>query len=316
MANCKISVIVPVYNVEKYLKKCLDSIIDTSFKDYEIIVVNDGSTDRSLDILKEYEQKYNFIKVINQKNHGLGNARNKGIKESCGNYLFFVDSDDFLEKDSLKKMYDKTNNGNLDLVICDYYRYYNENKIIYSNIIEYDGINNLIISMPTATCKLIKKSLFNTMFLENYYYEDNAVMPYIVSKVNNYFYLKEALYNYTVREGSILKKKNYDPRWKEILISLEYMEKLFKDNNTYNKYHDEIEYLFIDNLLHGTNIKMYMYKESRDFSYEIIKKMKQKFPKWNKNIYYKQHNWKYKVIVNLFYYRLSFVVKILLGGNK
>ena len=92
--NPKISLIIPVYNVELYLRKSLDSAINQTFKDVEIIAVNDGSTDSSYEILKEYKSKYNNIKVISIKNSGLSNARNVGIRESKGEYLAFLDSDD------------------------------------------------------------------------------------------------------------------------------------------------------------------------------------------------------------------------------
>ena len=100
----KFSIIVPVYNVESYLAKCLDSILCQSYKDYEIIAINDGSTDNSSKILKEYVDKYDNIIVINQENQGLSQARNNGVKEAKGEYIIFADSDDFIEKDLLKKI--------------------------------------------------------------------------------------------------------------------------------------------------------------------------------------------------------------------
>ena len=96
----KISVIVPVYNVEKYLKECLDSIINQTFKDIEIICVNNGSTDSSCEILNEYAKNDNRIKIINSENIGVGNARNLGLQAVTGEYISFVDSDDFLNTDT------------------------------------------------------------------------------------------------------------------------------------------------------------------------------------------------------------------------
>ena len=102
-----VSVIVPVYNVEKYLEECLDSIINQTLEDIEIICVNDGSTDNSLKILKKYAKKDNRIKIINQKNCGLGCARNSGLNQSQGDYIFFLDSDDYLNPNILEKLYPK-----------------------------------------------------------------------------------------------------------------------------------------------------------------------------------------------------------------
>ena len=95
----KFSIVIPVYNVEKYIKKCLDSVANQSFKDYEVIVVNDGTKDNSMDIVKEYD-----FKVVNQKNMGLSEARNTGVKSSTGEYIIFLDSDDYIEKDLLKDL--------------------------------------------------------------------------------------------------------------------------------------------------------------------------------------------------------------------
>ena len=110
----KYSFIVPVYNTKKYLKKCLDSLIKQTFKDFEIIIVNDGSTDNSMEIIEKYKNKYSNIKVIEQQNQGLSLARNNGVKKTSGEYILFIDSDDYIEKDLLKQI-DK-NIGNADVL--------------------------------------------------------------------------------------------------------------------------------------------------------------------------------------------------------
>ena len=93
---CEISVIIPVYNVESYLRQCLDSVVNQTFEDIEIICVDDGSTDGSLDILNKYASSDNRFKIISQPNQGLGTARNNGLKLACGNYIYFLDSDDYI----------------------------------------------------------------------------------------------------------------------------------------------------------------------------------------------------------------------------
>ena len=111
-----ISVIMPVYNVEKYLKNSLNSILTQSFTDIEVICVNDESTDGSLEILKEFEQKDRRVKVINQKNRGNGGARNTGLKHAKGEYVYFFDSDDALFPEALEKMYENITSNESDLV--------------------------------------------------------------------------------------------------------------------------------------------------------------------------------------------------------
>ena len=112
----KISIIVPVYNTEPYLEQCLDSIINQTLEDIEIICVNDGSTDNSLSILEEYASKDNRIRIINQENKGQGFARNNGLKNVNGEYVLFVDSDDWIELNTCEALYKKVNELDLDML--------------------------------------------------------------------------------------------------------------------------------------------------------------------------------------------------------
>ena len=142
-----LSIIVPVYNVEKYLSKCLDSLLaqDIPFSDYEIIIINDGSTDKSLSIAESYSQSYSNIKVITQFNKGLGGARNTGIHASEGKYLFFVDSDDTINKNSLKSLLEFMESNKLEALRFNHQAITEEGKIIPKN----------------------KNATFNTVFSEN-----------------------------------------------------------------------------------------------------------------------------------------------------
>ena len=120
----KFSIIIPVYNVEKYIGKCLDSIMNQTYKDYEVIIVNDGTKDHSMEIVKDYD-----VKVINQKNQGLSAARNRGVKEATGDYILFIDSDDYIEKDLLKEL-NKSLKNNPDLVRFQVQEVYDNGKIM------------------------------------------------------------------------------------------------------------------------------------------------------------------------------------------
>ena len=119
-SSVKISVIIPVYNVEAYLKECLDSFLNQELKEIEVICVNDGSTDNSLNVLKEYQQKDSRVIVINQENKGQGEARNVGIDASRGEYLFFADPDDYIEENSLSKLYSYARENNSNIVWFNY----------------------------------------------------------------------------------------------------------------------------------------------------------------------------------------------------
>ena len=116
----KVSVLIPVYNVEKYLSKCLDSIIQQTYKDIEIIIINDGTTDSSLDIANLYASKYNFIHVFSYDNAGISTTRNRALEKATGDYYLFVDSDDYLHPHMIENMIEKAITTNSDIVTCGY----------------------------------------------------------------------------------------------------------------------------------------------------------------------------------------------------
>ena len=124
----KVSIIVPVYNVEKYLCQCLESLVHQTLTDIEIICVNDGSTDNSLGILNKYAQLDSRIKVFSQKNQGVSSARNLGLEKVNGEYITFVDSDDWIELNACEILYNTAQERNTDILLCSYYNYDNNRK--------------------------------------------------------------------------------------------------------------------------------------------------------------------------------------------
>ena len=139
----KVSVIVPVYNVEKYIEKCLNSLVNQTLKDIEIIIVNDGSKDNSDKIIKIYQEKYDNIIYLTKKNGGLSDARNYGIPYAKGEYIAFLDSDDYVENDIYEKMYNKAKENNSDYVECDFIWEY-PNKSIIDKGEEYTGKHEML----------------------------------------------------------------------------------------------------------------------------------------------------------------------------
>ena len=129
MSDIKVSVVAPVYNTENYLKECLDSLINQTLPDIEIICINDGSKDSSLEILEEYSKNDSRIKIINQENQGVSVARNRGIKEAKGEYLTFVDSDDWLNLNALEIFYNTAQKRNTDVLIFSFYSWYSSEDI-------------------------------------------------------------------------------------------------------------------------------------------------------------------------------------------
>ena len=172
-----ISVIVPVYNAEKYLKKCLDSLVNQSYKDLEIILVNDGSQDGSEKICKDYEEKDSRIILINKNNGGPSSARNSGIEKANGEYLSFIDSDDYLALDFYEKLEKSITKNNADIAFCKYALCYGE-KIIKVNE---TGLNKFVIdkdikyffSSKNHINAYLCRGLFKAKLFENNRYDEN-----------------------------------------------------------------------------------------------------------------------------------------------
>lgn len=312
----KVSVIVPVYNVEKYIVKCINSIVNQKLKDIEIIVVNDGTKDNSIELIKEnFNDKR--IKIFNKENGGLASARNFGVKKAKGEYLFFVDSDDFIDENCLLDMYKKIGKTKVDMVICDYYKYFENEYKEHIAIIPFYEKNNKkcsITAMPGAVCKLIRREIFidnEIEFLENHYFEDNAIMPYVCALCNDFIYINKAYYYYLQRDGSILNQQKYNKKWEDIFASLNNLYNKFYENGIIEEYKNELEYIYIEYLLHAANLKFIDFKEGLFNIKKASNIMREKFPNWRRNYYYKKESLKYKIIVNLFYYNQIKLIKLL-----
>jgi glycosyltransferase involved in cell wall biosynthesis len=219
-SEVKISVIVPVYNVEKYLHQCIDSLIHQTLKDIEIICINDISTDRSLDILQEYAQKDDRIIVVDLKEKGKpGGARNAGIRIAQGEYIGLVDSDDWVAEDMYESLYNASQNGTVDTVITDYYTYneFDKKKSYSENVPEHiidsvvDVHKHIIIHGCPMWTAIVKKKLIidNELFYpENLLYEDNAIGGALYCSSKTFAKVNTPLYYYRLNETSITHAKN------------------------------------------------------------------------------------------------------------
>lgn len=221
MKKPKFSIIVPVYNTEKYVKRCLDSIKSQSFKDYEVIIVNDGSTDNSSDIISKYSYK-----VINQENQGLSMARNNGVKEASGEYLIFLDSDDYIEKDLLEEINNSLSN-NPDLVRYQIKEVFDNKDDINYEEIPFDNKNGveafkLITNyhfVENAWAYAIKREFYlkeRFSFKKGTYHEDFGLIPLVIIKskvVNSINYVG---YCYYQRDGSIMNSSDYSKTKKKV----------------------------------------------------------------------------------------------------
>lgn len=213
-----LSIVIPVYNAEKVIKKCLDSLISqkTDYK-YQIILVNDGSTDNSLNIIKDYESKYKNVFVIDQSNGGASIARNRGIRSASGDYIGFVDSDDWVTEDYIEKLLSRAYATNADIVKCNHINYsLTEDKVLA--VIRHDDFSVVgkfdlsIMSIKGYVWGgVIKKSIFDKVrFPEKYWYEDVIMRTLIMRLSNRYEHIDEELYYYALHQ-----KNSSKNLWKE-----------------------------------------------------------------------------------------------------
>lgn len=215
-----VSVIVPVYNMELYLAECLESLVHQTLKDIEIIIVNDGSTDKSHRIIADYVYHYpDIIRAFTIENRGLGEARNYGITKAKGKYLGFVDSDDVVRLDMYETLYKAAATNNSDCVICDYIATWENGKQEYVSSIPVqnpDRFDFLKYSARygcvNAWSKLFDRVLFDKIQYSKGFYEDLSTTPVLLSYANKIAYVKEGLYFYRQRSGSITSIKNNDKR--------------------------------------------------------------------------------------------------------
>ena len=255
----EISVIIPVYNVENYLNQCLDSICNQTFRDIEIICVNDGSTDNSLDILNDYEKKDKRVKIISQTNRGLGASRNIGLNNSTGNYILFIDSDDYIELDTLEKLYNNAISNDSDIVLFKYQKVDEFNNILQRNLnfkiddnfgnIDYNNFtftykdvkNHVMNSSFSACLKLYKKEFIDNIdlvFSDSLNFEDVPVHVKVMIEAKKISFVPESLYNYRYNPNSIT---NFTADTFDIFKIIDLTEIYLKENN----YYDELENEFI-----------------------------------------------------------------------
>ncbi len=306
----KVSVIVPVYNVEEYIDKCLDSLVHQTVKDMEIIVVNDGSPDNSEKIIKKYEKKYKNIKYVIKENGGLSDARNYGLKYATGDYIGFVDSDDYVANDMFEKMYDKITSDKTDIVVCEFNYVYPNGNIIrsHSNLPYTDEVDKkYLISPPMAWTRLYKKELLTKkQFMKGIYYEDLEMTPKLLKYTKKISFLDEGLYYYLVRNNSIMRQNTFNEKLMHIFDVLDSNKKLL-----YKEYKDEIEYMYIDHLLRTATLRFMEYDNYKETISKIVDIFKDDFPNWENNIYLRQSSKKMKIICHLAYHKRYSLLKLI-----
>lgn len=288
----KVSIVVPVYNVEKYIEKCLNSLVHQTLKDIEIIVVNDGSPDNSEKIINKFLKKYKNIVYLKKKNGGMSDARNYGLRHATGEYIGFVDSDDYVTEDMYEKMYNKAKKDNLDMVVCDL-NYVFPNRIEKVDCGIKHDTNDIakvyINNYPAVWNKVFKKELFNNLeFKRGVWFEDVEFIYRILARVKSVGVIHESFNQYVQRTGSIM--HTVSPHIYDYIDNMNTVVSFYKENGLFDDFKKELEYVYI-RYLYATFIKSSLGFEYNEFLKAVSlaqKNVQENFPHYRRNKYFYQ----------------------------
>ncbi len=284
----KVSIIMPVFNAEKYIQKSIESLLKQTLQDIEIIIVNDGSTDNSKEIIQKYEEKYkDKIKYLEKGNGGAADARNYAISNATGEYIAFLDSDDYAEPEMYEKMYNKAKEENSSIVECDFYWEYPHKKRLDTGIIYTNKKDMLLYARVIPWNKLIKRSILETnkiLFPKGLKYEDVEFTYKLVPYCEKVSFIKEPLVHYVQRKSSV--SYEFNEKTRDIFTILDNVIDYYKSNQIYEEYKTQLEYVYTRYLLCSSLGRMVKIKDKKireKVLYETWKNLNEKFPNWKQN---------------------------------
>lgn len=308
----KVSIIVPAYNVEDYIQKCLESLVNQTLQDIEIIVVNDGSTDQTKSRIEKFMLAYpEKIKYLEKTNGGLSDARNYGLPSANGKYIGFVDSDDYVEPTMFEEMFNKAEEENSDMVECDFiWEYPNKKRVDTGKI--YEGKKEAFVyARVVAWNKLIKRETLekaNIKFPKGLRYEDTEFFYKLLPSLEKISFIKKPLVHYIQRSNSIANTQN--ERVKEIFEIWDNIFKFYKENNLFEEYKNEIEYTYSRFLLCSSLLRIVKVgdkKTRKELEKRTWEELNSNFPNWKKNPILKREKGTknlYMKTVNSFNYKI------------
>ena len=278
-ADKKVSIIVPVYNTEKYIDECICSLVSQTYKNIELIIIDDGSKDNSGKKADEYASKNNMIKVFHTENKGLSSARNYGLKYATGDFICFIDSDDYVTEDFVEKMVSASISNNTDMVFCNYFSFY-VNKVNPS--LRLSSIKDKKIFTPEEYLeklyvysgeyvmvwnKLFRREIFSELRFANMLCEDGQIILSVIDKCKRISYLSEPMYYYRRRKSGIMGEKREVILLNNMKWIKEHMAKLKKTNRIHLLY--AAQKLYISKIVENY---IYCKKETRKKLKESLKK--------------------------------------------
>ena len=295
----KLSVIVPGYNVEEYIAKCIESIVENEIPDMEVILINDGSKDNTIKIMKKYAKKYpKLIKLIDQENKGLSMARNAGIEASTGKYITFVDSDDAIQPNMYKTMLEKAEEGNFDVVACGVNVIYPDKTIKLTagfnhDIRDKEEIKSIMNTWYTVVWnKVYKRSILKDVrFKKGVWYEDVEFLYRLLPNIKSIGLVNEYFNDYMQRPGSIT--YTYNSKLYHLIENFDGVIDYYKKKKLYKDYKEELEFGYV-RYLYATFVKrLAKMKDKEEFKKgvdKVISLVNEKFPEYRKNKYLKPFN--------------------------
>lgn len=283
----KVSVIVPVYNVEQYLDKCLHTLVNQTLTDMEIIIVNDGATDNSQKIIDEYASKYPKIKAYSKENGGLSDARNYGLQHAIGEYIGFIDSDDYVEEDMFEVLYHKAKEENSDIVECNLRHTYPDTEDIEIGEKIQDKKEMLMFGRSVVWNKIYKREwLLETgvIFPKGLIYEDVEFFIKLVPHIRTYSYVEPASVHYVQRSSSINNMSS--AKTLDILKVLDHIYEYYQQKGYFQEYKEALEFFFTRILLCSSFHRMCGIADKKERKQVLAmnyEKLTTTFPGWKKN---------------------------------
>lgn len=293
----KISIIIPAYNREKQIGRCIESLLSQTYKNLEIIIINDGSIDGTKGIIDEFQkQNKDRIIVVHTQNQGVSMARNEGISIATGDYIGFLDSDDYVDSQMYEKLLNKSIEGDYDIVACNTLALYPDKQVIIdSGIQDNQSVKKLLIDAYAVLWnKLYKAEYIKPLrFKKDVWYEDVLFLYQLYTKVKRVGRIESVGCYYVQNEGSIT--HTYNNKLYQLIENMDDIIKYYKDQGLYDIYRDELEYSYV-RYLFGTFIKRLAkskdFKQFRKGTNTVIKKVKLNFPNYKKNKYLNMKNGK------------------------
>ena len=306
----KLSIIIPVYNVAEYLPACLDSVIYPELGDYEIIIVNDGSTDNSPEIAAGYAASYpSLIRLINKENGGLGDARNAAIEPAAGEFLLFLDSDDKLVENAVPEILEELTSDR-DIIIYDIQPFTPDGILLEkmpgckrSGMVNLKCYPELIMEYPSGCNKICRKSLFvdtGIRFPARVWYEDLRTMPKLYLHTDKIYSTGKAWYLYLIRPGSITNSAKLQ-RHLEIVDAVDDLVGYYKDKNRFDEFKNQLEYTAFHNQFLTASVRVCAVDATSQILSQLRQEFITRFPGYKNNPYINSISKKHRLLSTLLF---------------